>query len=219
MQIILQRVLCLFVLIFLASGASGQIRVITPAAGDGTAGYSGDGGPATAARLNSPSDVAVDSAGDFYIADRNNNRIRKVDTGTGAVRLDRYAVAHDCGRVVNPMLVEGQIIGGTVQGMGGGLLERLPYDKDGQPLTGSLMDYLVPVASDVPDIAVVHLHSPSPLNPLGVKGAGEGGIAATGAALANAVSQALAALGVQVTELPLSPDRVRGWIRTRAPRG
>ena len=134
--------------------------------------------------------------------------IVEVDTGTGAVRLDRYAVAHDCGRVVNPMLVEGQIIGGTVQGMGGGLLERLPYDKDGQPLTGSLMDYLVPVASDVPDIAVVHLHSPSPLNPLGVKGLGEGGAIAPPVAIANAVCDALAPFGAEFNTTPVMPQQI-----------
>ncbi|HEY1362945.1 MAG TPA: xanthine dehydrogenase family protein molybdopterin-binding subunit [Xanthobacteraceae bacterium] len=149
--------------------------------------------------------------------------IVEVDTGTGAVRLDRYAVAHDCGLVINPMLVEGQIIGGTVQGMGGGLLERLPYDKDGQPLTGSLMDYLVPVASDVPDIAVVHLHSPSPLNPLGVKGLGEGGAIAPPVAIANAVCDALAPFSAEFNSTPVMPQQIvavaqRAAMPSRLPR-
>jgi carbon-monoxide dehydrogenase large subunit len=149
--------------------------------------------------------------------------IVEVDTGTGAVRLDRYAVAHDCGLVINPMLVEGQIIGGTVQGMGGGLLERLPYDKDGQPLTGSLMDYLVPLASDVPDIAVVHLHSPSPLNPLGVKGLGEGGAIAPPVAIANAVCDALAPFSAEFNSTPVMPQQIvavaqRAAMPSRLPR-
>lgn len=131
-----------------------------------------------------------------------------VDIGTGAVRLDRYAVAHDCGRVINPMLVEGQIIGGTVQGVGGGLFERFTYDDNGQLLTGSLMDYLAPTASDVPDIALVHLHSPSPLNPLGVKGLGEGGAIAPPAAIANAVCDALSAFGAEINSTPISPEQI-----------
>jgi aerobic carbon-monoxide dehydrogenase large subunit len=134
--------------------------------------------------------------------------IVEVDTGTGAVRLDRYAVAHDCGVVINPMLVEGQIIGGTVQGMGGGLLERFAYDKNGQLLTGSLMDYLVPTASDVPRIALVHLHSPSPLNPLGVKGLGEGGAIAPPVAIANAVSDALSPFGAEFNSTPILPQQI-----------
>src|SRR5262252_2164770 len=94
----------------------------------------------------------------------------EVDAETGGVRIDKYAVAHDCGVVVNPLLVEGQIAGGTAQGIGGALLEEIAYDEGGQLLTGSLADYLVPTASDLPSIAMAHQHSPSPLNPLGVKG-------------------------------------------------
>ena len=131
-----------------------------------------------------------------------------VDVGTGAVRLDRYAVAHDCGLVINPMLVEGQIIGGTVQGVGGGLFERFAYDKDGQLLTGSLMDYLVPSASDVPDIALVHLHTPSPLNPLGVKGLGEGGAIAPPVAIVNAVCDALCPFSAEINSTPISPEQI-----------
>ncbi|MBV8538061.1 MAG: xanthine dehydrogenase family protein, partial [Alphaproteobacteria bacterium] len=98
-----------------------------------------------------------------------------VDIETGRVKIEDYAVAHDCGVTVNPMLVEGQVVGGTVQGIGGALLEELPYNADGQPLAVSFMDYLVPTASDVPEIRLVHQETPSPLNPLGVKGLGEGG--------------------------------------------
>ena len=118
--------------------------------------------------------------------------IVEVDPETGRVAIDRYVVAHDCGVVVNPMLVEGQIVGGTAQGLGGALFEELVYDRKGQLLTGSLMDYCVPTASDIPDVQIAHQHSPSPLNPLGVKGVGEGGAVAPPAAIANAVCDALA---------------------------
>jgi aerobic carbon-monoxide dehydrogenase large subunit len=134
--------------------------------------------------------------------------IVEVDIGTGAVRIDRYAVAHDCGVVVNPMLVEGQIIGGTVQGIGGGLFERFVYDGEGQLLTGTLMDYIAPTANDVPDIALEHLHSPSPLNPLGVKGLGEGGAIAPPVAIANAVCDALAPFGAEFNTTPVLPEQV-----------
>jgi aerobic carbon-monoxide dehydrogenase large subunit len=134
--------------------------------------------------------------------------IVEIDIGTGGVRLDRYAVAHDCGVVINPMLVEGQIIGGTVQGVGGGLFECFAYDDEGQLLTGSLIDYLAPTASDVPDIALVHLHSPSPLNPLGVKGLGEGGAIAPPVAIANAVCDALASFGAEFNTTPVLPEQI-----------
>jgi aerobic carbon-monoxide dehydrogenase large subunit len=134
--------------------------------------------------------------------------IVEVDVGTGAVRLDRYAVAHDCGVVINPMLVEGQIIGGTVQGIGGGLYEYFRYDAEGQLLTGSLMDYLLPTASDVPNFALVHLHSPSPLNPLGVKGLGEGGAIAPPVAIANAVCDALAEFEIEFNTTPVLPEQL-----------
>ncbi len=134
--------------------------------------------------------------------------IVEVDIGTGGVRLDRYAVTHDCGVVVNPMLVEGQIIGGTVQGVGGGLFERFVYDEEGQLQTGSLMDYLAPTASDVPDIKVEHQHSPSPLNPLGVKGLGEGGAIAPPVAIANAVCDALAPFGAELNTTPVLPEQL-----------
>src|SRR5262249_24158170 len=99
--------------------------------------------------------------------------IVEVDIELGRVTIERYAVAHDCGTVVNPLLVEGQIVGGAAQGLGGALLEEFTYGADGQLLTGSLMDYLLPTACEVPAMRLVHQHSPSPLNPLGVKGLGE----------------------------------------------
>jgi carbon-monoxide dehydrogenase large subunit len=137
----------------------------------------------------------------------------EVDPETGLVKVLKYAVAHDCGRLINPLLVDGQIHGGVAQGLGGALLEEMVYDQAGQLLTGSLMDYLIPTALDVPEIDGVHLETASPRNPLGVKGAGEGGAIASPAAVANAVADALAPWGVQVTATPLSPDRIRALLR------
>jgi carbon-monoxide dehydrogenase large subunit len=132
----------------------------------------------------------------------------EVDVGSGLVRLLRYVVAHDCGRVINPLIVEGQVHGGVAQGVGGALYEEMVYDADGQLLTGTFMDYLVPSAMELPPIETVHLEYPSPRNPLGAKGLGEGGAISPPAAIANAVEDALAPFGVRVRETPLSPDRV-----------
>jgi carbon-monoxide dehydrogenase large subunit len=132
----------------------------------------------------------------------------EVDVASGRVTLLRYIVAHDCGRVINPIIVEGQVHGGVAQGVGGGLFEEMVYDETGQLLTGSLMDYAVPKADDLPLIETVHLECPSPRNPLGVKGLGEGGAISPPAAIANAVEDALAPFGVRVTETPVSSARV-----------
>lgn len=129
----------------------------------------------------------------------------EVDIETGVPTLLRYVVAHDCGTVINPAIVEGQILGGTVQGLGGALLEELVYDDEGQLRTGSMMDYLTPTVGEVPDIEILHQVTRSPLNPLGVKGAGEAGTIAPPAAISNAVSDAL---GVEIHALPISPARV-----------
>jgi carbon-monoxide dehydrogenase large subunit len=134
--------------------------------------------------------------------------IVEVDRDTGRVAIENYAVAHDCGVVVNPMLVEGQIMGGTVQGLGGILSEAIAYDANGQLLSGSLMDYALPVAGDMPAMTIVHQHSPSPLNPLGVKGVGEGGAVAPPAAVANAVCDALAPFGIEVNATPIRPEQL-----------
>ena len=136
-----------------------------------------------------------------------------VDAETGKIEILRYVVAEDVGHVINPLLLKGQIVGAAAQGIGATILEELVYDEEGQPLAGTLMDYLLPTSLDIPDIESVVLDlAPSPRNPLGVKGAGEIGIVATGAALSNAVSNALAPLGVQVRDLPLSPDKLRSLI-------
>ena len=141
--------------------------------------------------------------------------IVEVDPDTGRVSVDDYAVAHDCGVVVNPMLVEGQIMGGAAQGLGGILCEAIVYDSNGQLLSGSLMDYALPTAADIPSMTIVHQHSPSPLNPLGVKGVGEGGAVAPPAAIANAVCDALAAFGVEVNQTPINPEQL---VRSTRPR-
>jgi len=140
-----------------------------------------------------------------------------VDPGTGTVKLLRYLVAHDCGRIINPVIVEGQIHGGVAQGVGGGLLEEMVYDEQAQLLTGTFMDYLVPTAMELPPIETVHLEYPSPRNPLGMKGIGEGGAISPPAAIANAVEDALTPWGVRVTRTPLGPSVVLGLFeRARA---
>jgi carbon-monoxide dehydrogenase large subunit len=134
--------------------------------------------------------------------------IVEVDREVGCVKIDKYAVAHDCGVVVNPLLVEGQIAGGTAQGLGGALLEDIAYDTEGQLLAGSLADYMVPTAGDMPEIMMVHQHTPSPLNPLGVKGVGEGGAVAPPAAIANAIADALAPFGAEFNTTPIKPEQI-----------
>lgn len=130
----------------------------------------------------------------------------EVDTVTGRIHIDRYVIVEDCGRIINPLIVEGQTHGATAQGLGGALLEALTYGEDGQLQTASLMDYLLPTSLDVPDLEVTHLEIPAPESTLGVKGVGEGGTIAPAGAIANAVSDAL---GVELNELPLTPERVR----------
>jgi carbon-monoxide dehydrogenase large subunit len=134
--------------------------------------------------------------------------IVEVDIKTGRLTIEKYVIVHDCGTVVNPMLVEGQVIGGTVQGLGGALLEEFDYDSEGQLLTGSFMDYLLPTASDFPHIDLFHEHSPSPLNPLGVKGVGEAGTIGSAPAVMNAIVDALSGLGVHDVAMPASPNTV-----------
>jgi carbon-monoxide dehydrogenase large subunit len=135
----------------------------------------------------------------------------EVDSDTGAVRVLRYVAVDDCGVMINPMVVEGQVHGGIAHGIGNALLERIAYDEGGQLITGTLMDYALPRATDVPALEVHHVVTPSPLNPLGVKGAGEGGTLPAPAAIANAVADAL---GVNVTEMPLTRESV--WRHLRA---
>jgi CO/xanthine dehydrogenase Mo-binding subunit len=142
----------------------------------------------------------------------------RVDRDTGAVKVERYLVAYDIGRAVNPMLIEGQIAGGVAQGLGGALFEEFLYDPRGEPLSVSFADYLMPTAREIPPIAVLITEdAPSPLNPLGLKGAGEGGANAVGAAIAAAIDDALGLPGA-VTRLPVTPQRIRDLLRGRQKR-
>jgi carbon-monoxide dehydrogenase large subunit len=136
-----------------------------------------------------------------------------VDPMTGMIELIDFAVAEDCGTMINPMIVEGQVRGGVVQGIGTALYEEIPYDEQGQPLAGTLADYLVPGAAELPAIKIVHMHTPTPYTEYGVKGMGEGGAIAPPAAIANAVRDALVSLGAEVNETPLTPRRVLAAIR------
>jgi carbon-monoxide dehydrogenase large subunit len=139
-----------------------------------------------------------------------------VDPKTGQVRLIDYVTVEDIGKIINPLTANGQAVGGVVQGLGGTLLEHLQYDENGQFLTASLADYLLPSATDFPSIrAFVTEEAPSPISPLGAKGGGEGGVVPVGGLVANAVAAALASLGVEPRDLPLSPPKVWELIRSR----
>ena len=134
----------------------------------------------------------------------------EVDPATGRVTVRRYALVEDCGRVINPVIVEGQIHGAVAQGIGEALLESVLYDDDGQLLTATLMDYALPRADDLPLFEIGHLETPSPLTPGGVKGMGEGGTIGAPATIANAVADAVRHLGVQITRLPIRPESLLG---------
>ena len=126
----------------------------------------------------------------------------RVDPKTFRLEILKYVVVHDCGRVINPLVLQGQIEGGVAQGIGGAFYERLAYDADGQLRNASFMEFLMPYATEIPPIEIDHIETPSPLNPLGVKGAGEAGVIPVGAVIASAIDEAL---GIPITEMPLSP--------------
>jgi carbon-monoxide dehydrogenase large subunit len=132
----------------------------------------------------------------------------EVDIETGAVKILRYVLLHDCGRVINPMVVEGQVVGGVAHGVGNALFERLVYDANAQPLSVNFADYILPGATDMPPIEIHHSETPSPLNPLGLKGAGEGGTIPAIAAIVAAIENALSPFGVTLNEAPVSPQRI-----------
>jgi len=134
--------------------------------------------------------------------------IVEVDQETAQVEIKRYVVVHDCGRVINPMIVEGQIQGGVAHGIGNAFYEQLVYDEEGQLLNASFMDYLLPTATDVPNVETTHRETRSPLNPIGAKGVGEAGAIPTGALFAQAVEDALAGSGLEICEMPLNPNRL-----------
>jgi carbon-monoxide dehydrogenase large subunit len=142
--------------------------------------------------------------------------IVEVDPETMEIRIRRFVVVHDCGRVINPLILDGQVHGGVAQGIGNAFYEQLVYDQNGQLLNGSFMDFLLPTALDVPKVEVGHLETPSPLNPLGIKGAGEAGAIPVGALFAQAVEDALQVPGLELLEIPLSPSRL--WELVQAAR-
>jgi aerobic carbon-monoxide dehydrogenase large subunit len=129
--------------------------------------------------------------------------IVETDPDTAEIRILRYAVVHDCGRLINPRIVEGQIHGGVAQGIAGALYEKMEYDSDGQLLNASFMDFLMPYATEIPRIEIDHLETPSPLNPLGIKGAGEAGVIPVSAVIASAIEDAE---GFEISAMPISPD-------------
>jgi carbon-monoxide dehydrogenase large subunit len=138
----------------------------------------------------------------------------EIDRDTLAVKILEYAVVSDAGRLINPLIVEGQIVGGVAQGIGGALYEELSYDEQANLLAQSLLDYCMPSARQIPTIKIAHLFTPSPLNPLGVKGLGEGGAMAPPAAIANAVEDALRERGTRIDATPITPSRLRQLLNT-----
>jgi carbon-monoxide dehydrogenase large subunit len=132
----------------------------------------------------------------------------EVDIETGQVKILRYVVMHDCGTVINPMVVEGQVVGGVIHGIGNAFFERMMYDDQANPISTHFGDYLLPLATDSPNVEILHMETPSPLNPLGIKGAGEGGTIPAIATLISAVENALEPFGVKIAEAPISAPRI-----------
>ncbi len=141
--------------------------------------------------------------------------IIEIDPETMSLAILRYAIVHDCGNVINPLILDGQIHGGTAQGVGNAFYEKLSYSSEGQLLSGSFMDYLVPTAMEVPRMVVDHVVTPSPLNPLGTKGAGEAGAIPVGPSFAQAIEDALEGTGLEILEIPLSPSRLWTLVENR----
>jgi CO/xanthine dehydrogenase Mo-binding subunit len=134
--------------------------------------------------------------------------IVEVDPETMLVEIKKYVIVHDCGRIINPLILDGQIHGGVAQGIGNAFFEQLHFDENGQLLNASFMDFLLPTSLDVPRMEIGHHETPSPLNPLGIKGAGEAGAIPVAATFAQAVENALSDEGVEILEIPLSPNRL-----------
>ena len=143
----------------------------------------------------------------------------EVDVETGKVKFLKYAAVHDAGVLVNPMTLDGHITGGMAQGLGTALYEEFVYDENGQPLSESFMDYLIPTAMDVPKVDIDHQETPSPFTEYGIKGGGEGGRMTAPAALASAVEDALSPFGVRIDEVPMTPERLVTLIDAAAERG
>ena len=131
-----------------------------------------------------------------------------MDIETGYVKVLKYWTGHDCGMLINPMTVEGQVLGGVAHGLGNALFERMLYDENAQPVTVNYGEYLIPLATDMPHVEQVHQETPTPQNPLGVKGAGEGGTIPAIAAIIGAIDNALEPFGVRISEAPITPPRL-----------
>jgi aerobic carbon-monoxide dehydrogenase large subunit len=134
--------------------------------------------------------------------------VTEVDRETGEIEVKRYVAVDDCGNIINPLIVDGQIHGGVAQGLGQALIERAVYDEDGQLISGEFMDYAVPRATTMPFIETGHTVTPSPVNPLGVKGVGEAGTIGASPCLVNSVVDALSPLGVRHIDMPMTPERI-----------
>jgi carbon-monoxide dehydrogenase large subunit len=141
--------------------------------------------------------------------------IVEVDVETGRVVIERYLVAEDAGRIINPMIAEGQVHGGIAQGIGNALLEEIVYDADGGILTANLADYMPPTARDIPKIELHHMETPSTQSITKAKGLGEGGTIGAPAAVINAINDALAPFGVEIDEMPATPQRIRAALRAK----
>ena len=139
-----------------------------------------------------------------------------LDPGTGEIEILDYVVVHDCGRMVNPVIVEAQVVGGVAQGLGTALFEEIPYDNNGQPMASTFLDYMIPGCAEVPDIRVLHIETPSPHTRYGIKGLGEGGAISPPAAIINAVNDALRDLGAEINQTPVTPMRVLEAIEANA---
>jgi carbon-monoxide dehydrogenase large subunit len=181
----------------------------TPARSLGWAELAGDGQDPLRAEAKHPQSAQTYPFG-AHVA------VVEVDTETGAVDLTRLVAVDDCGRVLNPLLAEGQVHGGLAQGIAQALFEEFAYDADGTPLTATLADYLVPSAAELPSYETAHTETPTPVNPLGAKGIGESGTIGSTPAVQNAVVDAVAHLGVRHIDMPCTPERV--WRAIRAAR-
>jgi carbon-monoxide dehydrogenase large subunit len=152
--------------------------------------------------------TATFDTADIVLANGGHAAIVEVDIGTGIVKVDKFFAVEDCGQMINPMIVEGQIRGGIAQAIGMSLLEEIVHDEDGQCVTSTFMDYLLPSAADVPDVEIAHLETPSALVPGGIKGMGESAMISAPAAVVGAVNDALAPLGIAIEQFPISPERI-----------
>src|SRR5262249_40093161 len=137
----------------------------------------------------------------------------EIDPDTGPLAIDQYTIVEDCGRMLNPRIVEGQLHGATAQGLGGALMEEIVYGADGQNLSATLLDYAIPIAARMPSFEVEHLERLDPNTPLGMKGMAEGGVMGAAAAISNAVGAALAPLGVTVSRQPFTAERIAAALR------